>query len=119
MTFKERIKNSKLITWYYEAQTYIDIGWGEVSWWDSSLIQLMAYLYVLEKIGIIIEGEIVVVILISLFVGFYFFGIFLKTIGVYDKSVYIEAEIDPFSKELLEAARIIIEYHKYYNSVPK
>jgi len=117
MTLKERIKNSKVITWYYKAQIYIDIGWGEVSWWDSSLIQLMAYLYVLEKIGVIIEGEIVVFILVSLFIVFYFFGLFLKAIGVYDKSVYIEAEIDPFSKELLEAARIIKKYHKYYNNI--
>ena len=108
---KEIIKNNKVIAWYYKAQTYIDIGWGEVSWWDSSLIQLMAYLYVLEKIGVIIEGQVVVYILIGLFVGFYFFGLFLKTVGVYDRSVYIGAEIDPLSKELLESARIIIAYH--------
>jgi len=102
----------KIITWYYKAQVYIDIGWGEISWWDSSLIQLMAYLYLLEKIGIVIEGQIVVFILIGLFIGFYFFGLFLKHIGVYDKSVYIETEIDPVSKELLEAARIIIKHNK-------
>ena len=98
---------NKWIKKYYTTQTYIDIGWGELSWFSDSLVEMMAILYILEKIGILIEGSIVAYALLSLFVIFYLFGKFLKWSGVYDASVYVDAEIDPAQKEILEAARII------------
>lgn len=105
-----RIKESRIIDWYYKAQTYVDIGWGEASWWNSSLVELMAVLYILEKIGIVVVRETVVIVLIGAFAGFFLLGVLLKTIGIYDRSVYVDAEIDPAQKEILEAARLITKY---------
>jgi len=105
-----RIKESRVIDWYYKAQTYVDIGWGEASWWNSSLVELMAVLYILEKIGIVVVRETVVFVLIGAFVGFFLLGVLLKAIGIYDRSVYVDAEIDPAQKEILEAARLITKY---------
>ena len=48
-----------------------------------------------------------VVILIGAFIGTFFAGMLFKKIGTYDKSVYIDAEIDPVEAEILQAARII------------
>ena len=92
---------------YYRIQTYIDLGWREFSWFNDSLIELMAILYILERVGIIVEGTIVYFILLSAFVFFFIFGYLLKKIGVYDKSQYVSADIDPVQKEILEAARRI------------
>lgn len=97
---------------YYKIQAYIDIGWGEISWWDSSLITLMAYLYILERIGIEIVGPTVAYILIWAFVIFYIFGRILKNYGLYDKAQFVEAYLDPVMSKLLQAADIIIENDK-------
>lgn len=106
------MKFLKVIGEYYRTQAFIDIGWGEVSWWDSSLINLMAYLYILEKIGIVIVGPSVAYILIWAFVFFYFLGRVLKRYGLYDKAQFVEAELDPVMSKLLQAADIIIENDK-------
>jgi len=106
------MKFLKLAEAYYRTQAFIDIGWGEVSWWDSSLINLMAYLYILEKIGIQIVGASVAYILIWAFVIFYFIGRALKKYGLYDKAQFVEAELDPVFSKLLKAADIVIEKDK-------
>ena len=67
----------------------------------------MAIIYLLEKLGIIVEGSLVFYILAGAFLFFFLFGIFLKKTRIYDKSMYVDAEIDPVKKEILEAARRI------------
>jgi spore germination protein GerM len=101
-----------LIKKYYEIQAHIDIGWGEFSWFNDSLIELMAIIYILEKLGVIVEGSLVYIILISAFIFFYLFGRILKVFKIYDKRQYVEAEIDPVMGEILEAARKINEKHR-------
>ena len=96
---------------YYKFQFYVNLGWGEFSWFSDSLVELMAILYLLEYMGITVDGHFVYIILIAAFVLFYNFGKLLKRKGIYDKSVYVEAELDPVTVELLEAARIIIKHH--------
>jgi hypothetical protein len=100
----------KIVNGYYRFQTYVDIGWGEFSWFNDSLVELMAVLYILEKVNIIIEGNMVYALLAGAFIGAFGFGYLLKRIGVYDQSQYIDAEIDPVSKINLEASKLIIEY---------
>ena len=96
------------ITKYYRAQNFVDIGWGEFSWFNDSLIELMAIIFILEKaFGITIEGHWVYISLASAFIFFYNFGKFLKKKKIYDISEYVNADIDPVQKEILEAARII------------
>ena len=67
----------------------------------------MAVVYLLEKLGIVVEGEMIFYVLMSAFVFFYLFGLFLKKMKIYDKSMYVDADIDPVKKEILEAARKI------------
>ena len=67
----------------------------------------MAVIYLLEKLGVNIEGQIVFYVLIGAFVFFFLFGVFLKRTKIYDKSMYVDADIDPVKKEILEAARKI------------
>jgi len=110
----KRIKNKKILKVaerYYKIQTYIDLGWGEFSWFNDSLIELMALIFILERIGVVVEGSIVYFILFGAFIFFYVAGRILKVLGIYDKSQYVDAEIDPVAKEVLEAARIIIKDH--------
>ena len=95
------------ITKYYRTQTFIDIGWKEFSWFNDSLIEMMAIVYLLEKSGVIVEGTLIYFILVGAFIFFYIFGKILKATGVYDISEYVGATIDPVQKEILEAARII------------
>jgi len=92
---------------YYRVQTLIDVGWREFSWFNNSLIELMAVVYLLEKLGFIIEGDLIFYILIGAFIFFFLFGLLLKKTKIYDKSMYVDADIDPVKKEILEAARRI------------
>ena len=92
---------------YYRFQTFVDIGWGEFSWFSDSLVELMAILYLLEYMGITVNGHFVYVALIAAFILFYNLGKLLKRKGIYDTSEYVGADIDPVTKEILEAARII------------
>jgi len=92
---------------YYRVQTFIDVGWKEFSWFNNSLIELMAVIYLLEKLGIEIKGNLVFYILAAAFIFFFFFGLLLKKMKIYDKSMYVDADIDPVKKEILEAARKI------------
>jgi len=101
-----------LISAYYRAQEYINIGWGEVSWFTNSLIELMAVLYILEYMDITVRGNFIFIALIAAFIFFYNFGKLLKRTGVYDKSSYVSADIDPVTNEILEASRLIIEHYK-------
>lgn len=106
------MKFLKIIEKYYRAQTFIDLGWGEFSWFNNSLVDLMAIIYVLEKTGVIIEGTVVYYILFGAFFFFYIFGRLLKRFGIYDRSMYVEADIDPVQKKILKAAEIVIEDSK-------
>ena len=67
----------------------------------------MAVIYLLEKLGVQIEGQTVFYVLIGAFIFFFFFGLLLKKMKIYDKSMYVDADIDPVKKEILEAARKI------------
>ena len=67
----------------------------------------MAVVYLLEKLGIVVEGEMIFYVLMSAFVFFYLFGRLLKKTKIYDRSMYVDADIDPVKKEILEAARKI------------
>jgi len=97
----------KFIDKYFRMQSFIDIGWGEFSWFNDSLVEMMAVIYILEKLGVVIEGTTVYWILIGAFVFFWGFGKFLKRSGVYDRALYVDAELDPVTMELLKAARKI------------
>ena len=107
----------KWIIKYYRFQTFVDIGWGELSWFWDALVEMMAILYILEKIGILIEGSIVIYILLGAFVVFYLLGKLLKKMRIYDTSVYVDADINPVQKELLKAARIIIAKEDWKNDL--
>lgn len=102
-----KLKNMKLIEKYFRMQSFIDIGWAEFSWFNDSLVEMMAVIYILEKLGVVIEGTTVYWILIGAFVFFWGFGKFLKRSGVYDRALYVDAELDPVTMELLKAARKI------------
>ncbi len=92
---------------YYRIQTYIDLGWGEFSWFNDSLVELMAILYILERIGILVKGTVIYYCLVGAFAVFFIVGFLLKKFGVYDKAQYVDADIDPVQKEILKAARRI------------
>ncbi len=100
----------KLAEKYYRIQNFIDIGWGEFSWFSDSLVELMAILYLLEYMGITVGGHFVYITLIAAFILFYNFGKFLKRTGIYDTSEYVSADIDPVSKINLEASKLIIKH---------
>lgn len=71
----------------------------------------MAILYVLEYVGITVSGHFVYIALIAAYIFFYNLGKFLKRRGIYDISEYVNADIDPVTKKILEAAELIINDH--------
>ena len=113
------MKFLKIIEEYYRTQEYINIGWAEVGWFNSSLIELMAIVYLLElTFGIKVQGELIPIALLSAFILFYNFGRFLKKKKIYDMAEYVSARINPIQDKLLRAAEIIIkEYDKNQQNV--
>jgi len=109
---KSKILKSKWVTGYYKIQAYIDIGWAEVSWFSNSLIELMAIVFFLEKLGLVIVGSTATFVLIGAFLASFLFGLLLKHIGIYDKSIYVITDIDPVQRELFKAAKLIIKHYK-------
>lgn len=105
----DKIRKSRLVNAYYKAQNYIDIAWGEVTWFNEALIEMMAILYILEKVGLIITGIWVPVLLCSAFFISFIVGWLSKQIGVYDTAVYVDTDIDPVRRKEYEAALLIIE----------
>ncbi len=102
-----------LVSAYYTARELIDIGWDDFSWFTASFIDLMGIMYFFERaFGIVIEGHLVYMFLITMFVFFYNFGKYKKRKGIYDKSEYVSAEIDPVTREILQAASLIIKHYK-------
>jgi len=112
VTIREKIMQSRFVSCYYRAQYFVDIGWGEFSWFSNALLEMMAVCYFLERIGLEISGMFVIVVLVLVFVVTYLFGRLFKKIGLYDKSVYVGSEINPWQKEILEAARLIKKHSK-------
>jgi len=106
------MKFLKAVEKYYRFQTFIDIGWGELDWWYAAIVDLIVLIVLLKEIGIIVEGSIIWVILICAFIFFYILGRILKATKIYDTSEYVEANIDPVYKKILEAAEIIIKNEK-------
>ena len=97
---------------YYTIQALIDLGWGEMSWFTSSLVEAMAVLYLLEKVGIVVTGIWIYLGIPTLFVIFLILGWFLKKSKIYDQSKYVDAEIDPVMKEIFKMAKKYNEEHK-------
>ncbi len=100
---------SKLVGWYYRTQNYIDIAWGEFSWFTDSLIELMAVVYLLEKMGVILDGTWIVITLGSAYLGCFLMGVVWKKIGMYDRSSYVDTHIDPVDKINYRASQLIVE----------
>ena len=104
---------SPVVEYYYRAQNYIDIAWSEFSWFNESLLEMMAVVFFVEKItGHVMEGWLLGALLLSAFALCFILGIGFKKVGIYDKNVFVDYDIDPARKEILEAARIIINHHK-------
>lgn len=103
------ILKSPIVKWYYRAQLYVDIAWGEFSWFTDSLIEIMAILYVLEKIGVNIEGVWVIFMIVAAYLLCFLLGKLFKAIGTYDISSIVAADIDPVRAKEYEAAKIIIK----------
>jgi len=94
----------KSIEQYYRTQEFIDIGWSEFSWFYDSLIDMMAIIYILEKVGVIIEGSLIGIILFSIFIVSYISGRILKKKKIYDTKKKVEAGLDPVMEEIYRAA---------------
>lgn len=102
----------KLVEKYYRVQEFVNIGWAEFSWFNDSLIEMMAIIFLLESsFGIKVQGKLIPIALISAFVLFYNFGKYLKRKHIYDMSEYVRAKIDPVQDKILRAAEIILKEH--------
>ena len=94
---------------YYRTQEFIDIGYGEFSWFNDTLIDMMAIIYLLEKMGVIIEGSLVWMFIL-VFLGLcWIAGKILKFKKVYDTKKKVEATIDPVMEEIYKMA---LKYNK-------
>ena len=95
--------------WYYRVQEFIDIGYAEFSWFNETLIDMMALIYLLEKMGVIIEGSLIWMFLIGFLIISYIAGRILKARRIYDTKKKVEAQLDPVMDEIYRAAKKINE----------
>ena len=107
MSLKDKFLNSWMVDIVYKGKFYFNVAMSQIGWLTNKLPELMAVLYLLEKIGITIEGPIIIPLALTAFVLGVAFGWVWKFIGLYDAEIYIQANKNPVQLEMLQAARKI------------
>ena len=109
---REKIVNNKIIQTMYKGKFYLDLGMAQISFVTSKLPEIMAAVYLTEKAGITIGNTTLWFFALCLFSGLIMFGWFWSKSGLYSTEIYVQADKNPMSKEILEAARIIKKWEK-------
>ena len=107
MSLRDKIVSSKITKFIYNTKWYLDTGTTQVTFIVSRLPELMAIFYFLEKLGIIIVGKTMILVILAGYLGVIGLGWTWKRLGLFDTERYTSARNDPVQKEILEAARRI------------
>lgn len=97
----------KVFRAFYMVRFYFNIIVAEISWISGKFPELMAVVYLAEKMGLTITKQGIITFTLLGFVSLVLLGVLWKHTGIYDVSMYVGARMDPVQKELLEAARRI------------
>ena len=99
-----KIKHNILITTAYKFKFYVDISISQISWVTGKLPELMAFVYLTEKFGVVLSIQNIIYIIISGMIGLFMFGYVWHKTGIYEIEQYTNAERNPVQREILKAA---------------
>ena len=115
MSIKNKILSNGIIKGVYKIKFYFNIAVSQVSFITAKLPELMAAIFLLEKVGVTINTTNYIIYGVTLFILVTLMGLVWHKSGMYETEIYVNAKKDPFQAELLEAARIIIKNNKEGN----
>jgi len=93
----------------YKVKFYFNVCAQQIGFITSKFPEFMAVLYLLEKMGVVIQRELLIPLALFFFVSFVSTGFVWKRLGYYDIEQYVNAAKDPVQHEILQAARKINE----------
>ena len=91
----------------YKCKFYFDAGVTQITWFTGKLPEIMAFVYLAEKFGYKLSRTGLIIFAIIVATSIFLFGLFLKKTGLYDVERYVDAEKNPVTHEMLNAARKI------------
>ncbi len=97
----------KIIKLLYKTKTYFDITNSQTSWLTGKLPELVSLGVLLNFFGITLTKTSTLIGALIIFILMTLCGIYLKKSGIYHIEQYVQADINPVQKELLQAARKI------------
>lgn len=104
---REKIVKNKFINLLYNIKFYFDVSVTQITWLTGKLPEIMAFIYILEKFGYYLNKNQIIMMFIFTVLSLIIFGFVWKITGMYDVERYVDANKNPVSKEMLEAARKI------------
>lgn len=92
----------------YAIKFYVDITKSQLGWFTSILPEIMAIIYITEKIGLQIDNKKIIIGATILFAAFVTFGYTWKKLGLYDVEQLVNASKNPVQADLHAAAKKIL-----------
>lgn len=105
---KDKITQNKIIQNLYHTKAYFDIGVQQISWFTGKLPEIMGGLYLLEKFGVVVLPNYLVIVTLIIFMCIVVLGYVLKITGLYDSDRKASYSKDPVMSEVYQASKIII-----------
>ena len=105
---KQKIIDNKVTRWIYSKIWYLETGNVQIARVVGKGPEIMAFIYLFEKIsGIILTRNVIFCFIISYIILCFLTGYFYKFSGLYNTERYVQTSKDPVQTEILESARII------------
>ena len=104
---KDRAIRNPVISLAYRLKFYFDVGVTQITWVTGKLPEIMAFVYLAEKFGVVLTRSNIVILALIVAMSILAAGYMIKTTGLYDVERYVDAKKNPVMKEILDAARKI------------
>ncbi len=95
----------RVLSFLYHTKWYFDRGISQVSWFVGKLPELMAIIYLAEKIGYLIPGAASPPLVLFAAAGLIILGVLYKHTGFYDTERYVDTKKDPIMDVVFRAGQ--------------
>jgi hypothetical protein len=102
-----KLFNNTIVRIVYRFKFHLDLGISQLSWATGKFPELMALVYLLDKLGYSLGRTGIILVAVGGFTGLFLLGLVWKRIGFYDTERLVNADKDPVTREMLKAARRI------------
>jgi hypothetical protein len=90
---------------FYKWKFYTNLAFSEVGWLTNKFPEVMAVIFLLEKFGVVMSKDQIILFSIFGLIGFFMFGYVWKKLGYYDIEQHVNAKRNPVTDEIYTAAR--------------